>query len=161
MALVVVVSDNHGKVKVLKNIYNSFKNDAMAFIHCGDSEMTPVELKDWHVVGGNNDCGEFVDELIVSVGGIRIFVCHGHLNSYFNKEQEFVQLAKKYNCQIVCSGHTHMMSYKKIDDVYLVNPGSLRYNRDGSVPSFAIISFSKTDLSDLSVQFLKGNDYEG
>ncbi len=160
MAMVVVVSDNHGKRKVIENIYNAFKNDAIAFIHCGDSEMTPIELKDWHVVGGNNDYDGFEDELIVNVAGIRIFVCHGHLNSYFNREQELVQLAKKHNCQIVCSGHTHMMVFKKIDDIYFINPGSLRYNRDGSLPSFAIISFSKLDLSDISVQFFKGSDYE-
>lgn len=160
MAKIIVVSDNHGKKVVLENIYNAFKKDVSAFIHCGDSEMDPIELKNWHCVGGNNDIGEFVDELIITVNGVKIYVCHGHLNSYFKKEEEFVQIAKKHHCLMVCSGHTHMLAHKIVDGIHLINPGSLRYNRDGSLPSFLLLEFYKNDLSDLNVKVLKGGDYE-
>lgn len=136
---IIVVSDNHGKSEVLNRIRQAFPN-ASAYIHAGDSEMNPTQLEPFVSVAGNNDYSyPFPEKRIVEVEQIRILVMHSHTLPWGKSVESLVKIAKIEGCQIAIYGHTHRYDAREIDDVFVLNPGSLYYNRDGSKPSFAHI----------------------
>lgn len=143
----IVVSDNHGKAKVLQQILEKHPN-AEGFVHCGDSEMDPRDLKNFTVVTGNNDYYfKFPEYMIVTLGGKRIYVTHSHTLPYGKAIETLVARAKAQDCEIACYGHTHKFDFRTIDGVTVINPGSLYYNRDGSDPSYARITIENDIIS--------------
>ena len=46
-------------------------------------------------------------------------------------------------CDIVCFGHTHASMIHKMDGVFLLNPGSVTFPRDGKPRSYAILDVDK------------------
>jgi len=143
----VVVSDNHGRQRVLEEIRLKHQN-ADGYFHCGDSEL-PVSYLDGFVsVMGNNDYDPALPEYrIIEMKGLRIFLTHGHRHLYFGRVDMLVNKAKKENCSLVLFGHTHTFFHQIIDGIHLVNPGSINYNRDGSKPSYAIIDVENKKIS--------------
>jgi putative phosphoesterase len=115
-----------------------------ALIHCGDYVAPFVKLwfnklnesikKKFFGVFGNNDgdvpyltqnLGQICDfaknghELIIELGGKRIFVSH------MPKQETIDALADSGKFDIILSGHTHNMVNRKKDGVLIVNPGEL------------------------------------
>ncbi len=141
---IVVVSDNHGK-NCLKQIINKY-NDVDYFVHCGDSEQYPDELTDYISVKGNNDYYEFDDYRILNLENHRILIIHGHHYVYGFNRRLLVEKAKNLNCDVVFFGHTHMFENNIVDNVQLINPGSLKYNRDSTKPSYAEVEIKDTHI---------------
>lgn len=79
---------------------------------------------------------------------------HSHHCSYFNREEHLVDIAKENECDIVCFGHTHCSYFEKIDGVYLLNPGSTTFPRDGNPPSYAILDIEE-DYVKAEIVFLE------
>ncbi|MEG0239311.1 MAG: metallophosphoesterase [Anaerorhabdus sp.] len=137
---IVVISDNHGRVEPLRDILNMHQ-DAEAFIHCGDSELPAEYLSGYAAVRGNNDFfGDLPDFKVLELGEHRILVAHGHRLMFLDNRELLINKAKSCNCDIVCFGHTHIFECRKMDGIYLINPGSISRNRDGSTPSYAILT---------------------
>lgn len=144
---VVIVSDNHGKKQILKDIVNKHPH-ASAYIHCGDSEMDKVSLLPFDSVVGNNDYySELPEYQITKVGSTRILWMHSHTLPYGKAVEALVSLAKKQGCDVACYGHTHRYDARTIDGVLVINPGSLYYNRDRSNPSYAVLTIDDNGFS--------------
>lgn len=138
---IVVVSDNHGLVKPLEKIKEIY-HDAAAFIHCGDSELDPRRMPGWVSVQGNNDYYyDYPEYLVLDVDGVRTFVIHGQQFSRLSIVAGVVKKARENQCVLACFGHTHVYQVEEKDGVLVVNPGSIRYNRDGSKPCFALVHY--------------------
>ena len=136
---IIVCSDNHGLITPLEKIIKAYPH-ADAYIHCGDNELEPKYLEKYHAVTGNNDYFySYPEELIVEVGNIKILVTHGH-QYYGNRIEKLSSRAINNHCSIACYGHTHIYDAQMENGVLCLNPGSLRYNRDGTEPCFARIS---------------------
>lgn len=134
----IVCSDNHGNAKVLQDILDQHPH-AESYIHCGDSEMSNEQMKPFVAVTGNNDYfHKFPESLVTQIGNLRILILHGHTVPYGSRVSSMVALAKKRNCTVVCTGHTHIYMNDMVDGVQVLNPGSLFYNRDGSAPSYMV-----------------------
>ncbi len=134
----VVVSDNHGLTKILEDI--KLRHPNCILIHCGDSELPQEYLSGYNCVLGNNDyLLDFNYEKIISVDGVRILILHGHTVSMFNREQNLAIKARERECKLVCFGHTHVFQHSIVEDIVIVNPGSLNYNRDYSPACYAIV----------------------
>lgn len=143
---VIVFSDNHGKVDRLIDVRKKHP-EIDTFIHCGDYCSDIKE--DWMIrVSGNNDYDGLDDIKIIEIDGVRIFITHGHLFSRINLEANLVKEAKKYNCDVVCFGHIHTRVCEVMNQVLVLNPGSISYNYDGTLPGYAIL-----DLSNKTVEF--------
>lgn len=139
---IVVAGDNHGDRQALRYLRETYA-DYDYFVHCGDSEMAIEELEGFLCVRGNNDFAlgnNAPDQRILEVGGHRIYICHGHMDflSYFHYEP-LARRAKSQNCDTVFFGHVHTYDDETIDGVRLLNPGSLRHNRDASPPSYMLV----------------------
>ncbi len=133
---VIIVSDNHGKSQILKDIVAKHPN-ADAYIHCGDSEMSPSELLPFISVSGNNDYYYDLPELnVFDVKGNKILCMHSHTLPYGSAVESLVKKAKGKSCNIAVYGHTHRYDMRDIEGVLVINPGSLYYNRDRSNPSY-------------------------
>ncbi len=138
---VVVVSDNHGKM-CLDSILLQHP-DAELFVHCGDSEFPPSHLEGYAAVCGNNDYFDmFPSQLVVNIGNHRALIVHGHRFPSFNLKKALAKKASDHECDIVFYGHTHRFSEDEINGITLINPGSLRYNRDATSPCYAIVNIT-------------------
>ena len=144
---IVVVSDNHGRMECLREI-PQLHRDADAFIHCGDSELPAAALQGYVSVRGNNDFAfELPDMKVLELQGQRIMIVHGHRHLYMGQPDMLISKARRQGCGLVFYGHTHVFSWIRADGIHLINPGSLSHNRDGSDPSYAVVTLEGNDVS--------------
>ncbi len=145
---IVVVSDSHGLVKELEEIYIKYKNEAMYFIHCGDIELDdnhPVVQK-YKCVNGNCDEHIFSNELMFHVLNRNILVIHGHYQSVKYKLNSLYYHALERGADIVLFGHTHHPIIHRKKDMILINPGSILANRGIRGRSYAIIDIKHNSI---------------
>lgn len=136
---IVICSDNHGLIEPLKEVKRAHP-DADAYIHCGDNELSYELMAGFDVVTGNNDYFySYPDHLVVKVGTLSIYVTHGHQFYGRTRVSDLSKKALNHHCQVACYGHTHVYDVTWENDVLCINPGSLRYNRDGTPPSYAVL----------------------
>ncbi len=147
MTRVVLVSDNHFNRRVLDYILTK-ESTADLYLHCGDSEFTMKELLPFASVKGNNDYdGSLPRQRFVEIEGHRILVIHGDpFVSYFN-DKGLIAKAQKEHADVVFFGHTHRFSDYTKEGIRFINPGSCNFNRDGSPPSYAIVTFEDEKIS--------------
>lgn len=113
------------------------------FLHCGDSEMPPQALADWAAVRGNNDYyGSYPENLTLDIAGHRFLLTHGHRDMMWHQYDQLAAKANRLGCDICCFGHTHIYMDAEVNGVRLLNPGSLRYNRDRSNPCYMRIELN-------------------
>lgn len=143
---IVVVSDSHGKNEVFSKL-RELHPHADAYISCGDTECDPSFLDGFVSVLGNNDRNyDYPKRLILEIKGLRILVQHGDRIPPMILEERLFEYARAEACNLMCFGHTHMF-YKNVrDGITLLNPGSIYYNRDGSTPSYALVSFENNQI---------------
>lgn len=146
-AQIIVASDTHGAGNLLTKLEKAYPH-ADLFLHCGDLENSPEYFPAWIFVRGNNDYGGnrlMPDSRVVSYAGIRIYMTHSHRLGYYSRLEKLAALAKENDCQIAVFGHTHVPLIKKVNGVLLVNPGSMRFPRDGNSPCYAVIEVDDND----------------
>ena len=117
MNRVIVVSDSHGLVKPLEDIYEHFKDSVQLFIHCGDSELSldhPL-VHIYETVKGNVDSSQFPFEKQFEIGGRRILVTHGHKQWVRMGLGRLIEFGRNKQADIVCYGHTHKPLYREED----------------------------------------------
>ena len=137
---IILVSDNHYHSEPLKVLQEYYK-DADYFFHCGDSEMPYKSLAGFARVRGNNDYdSNYPNSLTLEIGEHKFLLVHGHRQLYGFNYEGLVTMAKREGCDIVCFGHTHRYLAIEQDSILLLNPGSIWCNRDGSDPSYMIIT---------------------
>ena len=146
MKQIIVVSDSHGDDGVLKEVLKHYPN-ANAYLHLGDSEDLPENLFPFISVKGNNDYFIQDESKIVEIEDIRIYMCHGH-KMYLSIENMLLK-AKSKKVDIFLYGHTHVPFYQKIENIIILNPGSLSYPRG----VFAIIYIDNHQI-DVQIQQL-------
>lgn len=142
---ILVVSDTHGNIEKAKFVYDNIDKVDM-IIHCGDYLADGRELEaayntPCHGVKGNCDrtTAEYDYETVETTAG-KILVCHGDLDGVDLGYQRVYYKALERDCVAVVYGHTHKAFYKKLDDMLIVNPGSLARPRDGSNGTCALLT---------------------
>ncbi len=124
-----VVSDTHGIVIPLISILREKREFDMFFFlgdYVGDGETIGKSLNlETHIVSGNGDFGSsYPTEKIVQVMDKRILLTHGHKQRVKYGIQNLYYFSREKEVDITLFGHNHMASYEKIDDLYIINPGS-------------------------------------
>lgn len=142
----VVVSDNHGLTGVLVDVLEQHR-DASVFIHCGDVELNEPLLDKFYVVNGNNDYfKQFDDHILLSIYKHKFYITHGHEYLRYHRHEKLYEKGKSLGVDIVFYGHEHIYQESLFDDIILLNPGSLYYNRDNNPPSYAEILIKKDKI---------------
>lgn len=142
----ILLSDNHGNRDCLEYIRTTYP-EADYYIHCGDAELPDYLLEGFAIVQGNNDSyNQFPSRRILSIGEHRIYVCHGHRDMFFGHFDMLADKAKSNECDVCFFGHTHIPFDQEIDGVRILNPGSIWMNRDGSKPSYMVVTFNHKEI---------------
>lgn len=143
---IVVVSDSHGRIEILKQILDTHP-DADAYIHCGDLELPDTYFPQFIRVKGNNDYYADVPyEIVTHVNDLKVLITHSHQYTYFHRQQQLAKKAERLGCRLVCYGHTHVFNDDVVEGVQFVNPGSCWINRDGTKPSYAVVTFEQEQI---------------
>lgn len=146
---VIVASDNHHDLKLLKQIVD-LHPDADLFLHAGDSCCDEKELEPFLSVRGNQDFLIKNDYRIIDTGNVKIYLFHGHRT--FLWLNRLASLAKSNGCQVIIHGHTHIPNYQIVEDIHILCPGSLAYPRSKRGTTYAIMDI--TDEKNIKVEIV-------
>lgn len=153
MYQVLIMSDSHRLTKEIMEIRNRHKH-IKHIIHCGDSELSidAPELKDIIKVAGNCDFGEpFPEEKVINIGGLTFFVTHGHLHRVKENLLSLAYYVEGRDMNVVLYGHNHIANAQKIGKQLFINPGSIRYPRNRTDKTYAIMEWET--LANINVNF--------
>ncbi len=131
---ILVFSDSHQKIYDMKKAAASQK--AAALIHLGDNArdidcFSELPIPVFSVRGNCDFAGAAPDELFITLGGKKIFICHGHLFGVKGGTGNLIKTAKEKGADIALFGHTHTPYNKYENGIYLLNPGSISEPRSG------------------------------
>ena len=132
---ILIFSDTHGDIKDPEAVINNIVG-VEAVIHCGDCLRDAEILRDkfpkikFYSVSGNCDIDRTSEELMLELGGKRIFVTHGHRYAVkIEKEFDYPTVTKKgkdMGADAVLFGHTHIAYNNNKGDIIVMNPGSIK-----------------------------------
>ena len=188
-ATILVLSDIHcDDFELLLEILRQFGADSDALVYCGDgirdfarlfgeaSADEKIRQTIPPVVAfarGNGDYNEYScgsirfdvpDYITFKAAGRTIFATHGHLFGVDFGTDHLCSVASASKASLVFYGHTHC-PYKKIqDNVVVLNPGSVARPRNGSRPSFAVVTYpgvsEKFDVSFFAIKQIPFGHYQ-
>lgn len=129
---VLVLSDSHAGLSFMRAAVKALRPDAV--IHLGDyyDDGEVLAEENSHIpmyqVPGNCDrfrCFGKPEMLCLDVGGVRMFMTHGHNQGVKQTLGRLVSQAREYGAAIALYGHTHSADcHREPDGLWVVNPGS-------------------------------------
>ena len=138
MIRILVISDTHGMNTFIEpEIDRIGEENIQAIIHAGDyvSDAEMLESLYPHIVmynvAGNNDLyTRAKGEELVTIGGVKIFITHGHAYGvkYDTDYRTLITRANALGADIAVFGHTHIAHLSYFGKLTLVNPGSAGYS---------------------------------
>lgn len=149
MTKALLISDNHNQTDL---VYTILKNHPGLdyYIHCGDSLLTAAELnKMFNVaVAGNNDFNHLKKTVVITVEKWKILVCHGDLffQNIINPVPELQIALKKFNCNAVFYGHSHIANDVTLNNQRYICPGSLSNPRSQIGPSYMLLTITADQI---------------
>lgn len=155
---VLVISDTHGDIDLLRCILKKHKNEFTTCFHLGDSEgdnEIRSLIPDLRIVRGN--CDFFVnasDHLLIDLGRHKCLLTHGHLFDAKRGHDYLIRAAKETGADHVFYGHTHKALINKEDEITIANPGSLTYPKGGNPPSYIVLTVDNDGDIDLQLNFI-------
>lgn len=129
---ILIISDTHGETSGAERLIIKERPDHV--IHLGDLFRDAEEIANRFPtlpickVPGNNDWfTEEPKEKVIGLGGVKIFLCHGHTTGVKNGLDIQTAKAMRQNCTVSLFGHTHSPFLEEREGVLLLNPGSVTY----------------------------------
>ncbi len=130
---ILVLSDSHSVLRFMRHSLRVLRPDAV--IHLGDHyDDAGVLLEEnphlrLHQVPGNCDarrCPISAQSILCyPVGGVRMFMTHGHIHHVKFGIGGLLADARKNGAQAVLYGHTHTANcYQEPDGLWVLNPGA-------------------------------------
>lgn len=128
---IIVFSDSHGRTAPITHaIEKEGKSDMI--IHAGDVLRDVEDLKLMYprenivYVKGNNDFWdrETPEDRFFEIGGVKIFLTHGHNYGVKYTLAKLKQHAQKLGAQVCIFGHTHCQCNENDGGIIMFNPGS-------------------------------------
>ena len=145
---VVVFSDAHGSKIIIERII-SFNPNADYFISLGDSELPLDFLMDLDIIPikGNypRDAG-IAYESVLEIENKKIFITHGHKYGVHRSLMKLLKHSLTNGYDITLYGHTHIAKVDKVNDLILLNPGSIKSPRTKVLPSYLILNITKDSI---------------
>lgn len=140
----VVFSDAHGDRRVVEQVIKN-NMDADFFVSLGDSELPHKYLLDLDVLAirGNypKDAG-LVYEKLIEFEGKKVLFTHGHKQGVSHGLTNLASYGMKQNADIVLYGHTHVARVDQLEEMLIINPGSISRPRSDIMPSYLILTIT-------------------
>lgn len=133
---ILVLSDSHGAKNFMRACVDQFAPDVI--IHLGDHYEDGKELREenpgipFYQVPGNcdryRDTEDAPEVRVVTVGGVKIFMTHGHLHGVKQNIYALIRDARDSGAKIALFGHTHCaLCQQEPDGMWVMNPGACGY----------------------------------
>lgn len=174
------ISDIHGSLYYLKKALEAFhreKGDQIVIL--GDAlyhgprnplpkDYNPKEVaallneyKD-KIIAVRGNCDSEVDQMmidypmmseyaIILYNNRKLFGTHGHI---YNKDK-LPNLCKN---DVLIHGHTHVPVAEKVDEIYLLNPGSITLPKENNPHSYGVLKDHLFEIKDLEGNRIKAID---
>ena len=124
-----VLSDSHGNVDNMARAVEL--TQPRHILHLGDCLRDAQALHErfpdlpMDTVPGNCDWGSFDQpERLLEMGGVRIFMLHGHTRNAKSSPMAAMYAAKEYGAQVLLFGHTHVPLVDNDGTLLTLNPGA-------------------------------------
>ena len=124
-----VLSDSHGNVDNMARAVEL--TQPRHILHLGDCQRDAQALHErfpdlpMDTVPGNCDWGSFDQpERLLEMGGVRIFMLHGHTRNVKSSPMSALYAAKEYGAQVLLFGHTHVPLVDNDGTLLTLNPGA-------------------------------------
>ena len=145
-----IISDSHGDYRCIDQaLEHEDAQGTELWLFAGDIAMDADYLamvtdKEVIKVAGNNDWpgGRLPDYETIDIAGHTIFLTHGHLFGVNFGFGNLVQAAADVGADIAVYGHTHMAVDTVLEDVRILNPGSIARPRDARNGSFMVMDLA-------------------
>lgn len=132
---ILVLSDSHSGLKFMRYCIDTVKPEHI--IHLGDYYEDGTAIAELyphirvHQVPGNGDyfgaARSQPTTMCYEIGGVRIFMTHGHLQGVKNGLTRLLSDEKAQTAQVVTFGHTHeALCFQTPEGAWVMNPGSCR-----------------------------------
>ena len=140
-----IISDTHGSTQRMVTAIERGEPDAV--LHLGDYISDTEELKrqkpnlELYAVRGNGDfwaMGE--DELLLTLGGVGIYMVHGHKFGVKSGLDSFVKRARMMDASLALYGHTHIADIRQADGLCLMNPGQMMQNSKNRPATYGMVT---------------------
>ena len=144
---IIVVSDTHGDFETLYSIVERNK-ECEQFIHLGDGEYEYQDIQSafyglpFIFIKGNNDWGNYPQNLVTELGGKKFYMCHGHRFERSRMKEFLAATAIANGCDAALFGHTHVPYNDYENGVLLFNPGSASLPRGGNPATYGKLVIS-------------------
>jgi putative phosphoesterase len=155
-----VLSDSHGDSKALIKALNHMAGADVVF-HLGDYVKDSEHIKKLHsgplyVVSGN--CDFFSDANIpsqhrITIEGKTVFATHGHKYRVKDGINALYYKGLEIGADIVLFGHTHCPQIVRVDEMVLLNPGSVFRQGNTRQPTYGIIEITNGNIKPVIVEF--------
>lgn len=117
---ILIFSDSHGNTEAMHRWIAEEKPTTI--LHLGDHYR---DLPEAVRVPGNCDPYALSSrEKTIELGGVRIYLTHGHLHGVKSGLEKLHEAAKEKRARIALFGHTHIPYCAEREGVLLLNPGS-------------------------------------
>ncbi len=149
---ILVLSDSHGNIGVLKNVISRniygtdlviFLGDRVEDIQCVMNEFPTAALL---YVYGNCDYVPIFKSVVeyncVTLENVKIMFTHGHRFNVKFGESNLVYKAKNEKARLVLYGHTHVAKLTEYDGLTVLNPGSVSMPRDNSGGTYGVVNIN-------------------
>ena len=154
---ILLISDTHGFHDNLKEVVQ-LEAPFDRVLHMGDTEGWDPVIEEivgvpMELVSGNCDWASALpSEKTVMIGGVRIFMTHGHEYYVTTGMDVLRDQALACGCQIALFGHTHRPVNDRVEGIYVVNPGSAGM---GSSPTWALIELEPGAVRSVSIRKMR------
>ncbi|WP_313528114.1 metallophosphoesterase [Anaerotignum sp.] len=157
---ILVFSDSHGRIGHPKAVLEKLQQQVDMVFHLGDYDEDAVALHamfpklPFHYVKGNNDFGsDTVSHKLVVTQGKRFLLTHGHKQRVHYNLNTLAYWAEEQGADAVVFGHTHVPLNDASGRVYLFNPGSITLPREGTTPTFGIITIENERIEGAIMEY--------
>jgi putative phosphoesterase len=146
-----IISDTHGRRGAVQTALDVMGQiDALIHLgdHCTDADDDALERRlPLYTVKGNCDFTSGVElERMITLGGKRLLLTHGHFFSVKFGLDELVEHAKLLGADIALFGHTHEPLLQASGNLILLNPGSASRPRAGTPACCAVLKIENDDI---------------
>ncbi len=127
-----ILSDSHSGLSFMRRCVGAVKPDAIVHLgdHYDDGSVLARENPHLmvHQVPGNCDrcrcIGNQPEVLCYEIGGVRLYMTHGHRHNVKMTLTYLVEDARKHGAAAALYGHTHTADCHQEDGLWVINPGS-------------------------------------
>ena len=153
---IVVFADSHGVCDYMLREIEKLKNNIIIdyIIHLGDLvrdakylQKNFPEIPVLYVYGNCDFSYDIKDlEKTLELGGKRFFILHGDTRRVKMSLKGLEAIAEQQAYDIILYAHTHTPRELYAHGTYIINPGSIDYNRDGSGRSYCVLDITGDNL---------------